>query len=149
MSRFKFRLATLQKLREATRNERRAELTRAADAQRVLQEQQRQVADEVAGMRDEIHRGSLPGWVNVDELTSAHRYRLVLEVQEHVLRQRAEEVAAEVERRRQALVEADRQVKVLDKLREKLRERHLRGEAAADQKETDEIARLGALREAD
>ena len=47
---------------------------------------------------------------------------------------------AEVERRRLALVEADRDVRVLEKLRERQRERHQAAAALEDVKALDEIA---------
>jgi len=49
-------------------------------------------------------------------------------------------LAEEIERRRQALVAADREVRLLEKFREKLQLRHRQEEAVADMKELDDLA---------
>jgi flagellar export protein FliJ len=54
--------------------------------------------------------------------------------------QQQQQVAQEVERRRLALVEADRQVRVLEKLREKKHEEYVRQEERRDQRLMDELA---------
>ena len=52
MARFKFQLATLLRLREATRDERRAELAEAFRADDVLVEQQEDATRQVSDLRD-------------------------------------------------------------------------------------------------
>jgi len=47
MGRFKFRLATLLRLRELARDERRAQLAQACRAQELLDEQRRRLAEEL------------------------------------------------------------------------------------------------------
>jgi flagellar export protein FliJ len=58
-----------------------------------------------------------------------------------------EQVRAEVERRRAVLVEADRQVRVLEKLREKQQSAHTQREDKLAQKILDEQAAIGFLRQ--
>jgi flagellar export protein FliJ len=53
------------------------------------------------------------------------------------------QVRAECERRRLALVEADRQVQVLEKLRARQQVAHQKQLARDETKELDELARLG------
>jgi len=135
---FHFRLRTLSRLLEAARDERRAEL---ADALRI--------DDALRGQIAELEENRLmarriqtlgAGPVDVDRLLEAQRYEatVIIEIR-HVEGQRIR-VAEEIERRRAALVEADRQVKVLEKLREKRREEHAAAESALEMKMLDEAA---------
>ena len=56
-------------------------------------------------------------------------------------------MAAEIERRRQALVEADREVRVLEKLRQRQAEQHRRDEDLREVKRLDEVASQQAFRQ--
>lgn len=148
MSRFTFRLAGLLRLRESTRDERRAALAEAFRVDDVLRRQMDRLDAEVAGLRDACRRAAGPGTVDLDHLVEAQRYETALRSQrEAILRQR-ETVAAEIERRRQALVEADRDVRVLEKLRERQLEQHTREEARREVKRLDEVAIHQVMREA-
>jgi flagellar FliJ protein len=135
---FRFRLQTLARLLESARDERRAEL---ADALRVEESIRAQLAeleqDRLLARRIQT-LGAGP--VDVDRLLEAQRYEatLIIEIR-HVEGQRIR-VAEEVERRRAALVEADRQVKVLEKLREKQQEEYAAAELAQEMKMLDEAA---------
>ena len=73
-------------------------------------------------------------------LLEAQRYQLALEAQARLLAEQAARLAEEVEVRRQAVVEADREVRVLDKLRERRLAQHHSAELAAEAKRLDEIA---------
>ncbi|HEX5446263.1 MAG TPA: flagellar export protein FliJ [Pirellulales bacterium] len=138
MARFQFRLATLLKLREAFRDERRAQLAEAL-----------RLGDELQLRRDEIEellreaqqsQAVSPGAFNVDRLLDATRYDVVLRVEKARLEGQQASVAAEIEKRREALVAADREVRSLELLRETQRERHNAEEETKTRKELDEIA---------
>jgi flagellar export protein FliJ len=64
----------------------------------------------------------------------------VLRAQQAALKNQAELLAQEVERRRERLVESDRQVRVLDKLDERKRHEHRQAAERAEVKEFDEVA---------
>jgi flagellar FliJ protein len=140
MPQFRYRLATLLRLRQSARDEKRAHLAEAYRAAQVLEERLAETEAEIADARRAAAEGAKPGAINVDQLVIAHRYELVLKAQRHVIVQQQQQVAQEVERRRLALVEADRQVRVLEKLREKQHEEHVRQEERRDQKLMDELA---------
>jgi len=147
MRRFQFRLTTLLRLREATRDERRMEIAQAYEARQILEQRAAEIAasrDEAdASRRDELRRGQ----VNVDRLVDAQRHLLALKGEALVLQQQAEALAQETQRRHEALVAADRDVRVLDKLREKHRQRHHRQRRRAETKRLDEIAQRRATAE--
>ena len=120
MPKFKFRLATLLRLREATRDERRAQLAEAYRVDDVLAAADcgrgrgtRRAPRAAAARRSGRARSTSIGW-STRSATNWRSRRLAAQ-----LEQQRQAVAAEIERRRQALVEANREVRVLEKLREK------------------------------
>jgi flagellar FliJ protein len=141
MARYRFRLATLLRLREAARDERRGELAEALRALDALRQSLEAVDRELAETR---RREAAPlGRVEVDVLVDAHRYELVLRLQRKEIERQVTLVAQEVDRRRQALVEADADVKVLEKLRETQKQRALVEEGRREIKLLDEVASRG------
>lgn len=148
MPKFNFRMSTLLKLREAARDERRAQLAQAFRADALLEQEQKRVEGELAAMQDELRRASGPGAVNVDRILDAQRFELALKAQKGQLAQQREQVGAEIERRRQALVEADREVRVLENLRERQRDRWREEESLRDIKRLDEVAQKREVEEA-
>lgn len=151
MSNFKFRLQTVLRLRQAVRDERRAELGRAQRAAEVLREQQERIAAEAienqnATRQMMTRQASSSSGVSVDGLLNAHRHALLLKAQSAQLTQQQNQIAAEIAKRQQALVEADRDVRVLEKLQEKGQVEHDLRELALEQRELDEIAVLRSFR---
>ena len=140
MAKFSFRLQTLLKLRKATRDKRLSRLTEAYRASDVLQQRLGEVQDDLRKLKGQTLREAEPGTINVDQLLDAHRYELVLNAHKHGISQQQEAVDAETDQRRQALLAADRQVRVLETLREKQVDRHRHEENRKQQKEMDEIA---------
>ena len=147
MATFKFRLATLLRLREATRDERRGQLAEAFRVDELLEAQLDRVGDESDWLRDRCRRVAGPGAVNVDQLVETQRYELALRAQQMQLTQQREQVAVEIERRRRALLAADRDVRVLEKLRDRQAENHRQAEHRLETKQLDEAAGLLAARE--
>lgn len=126
MAKFRFRLATLQKLREVHRDEMRTKLAEAIHAQQILEEQLAQIVADIDHLHATRRQAITNGQVQVDWLLEAQRFQDVLLAQQATKQEQMRLLTTEVERRRQAVVEADRQVKVLEKLRErKLSEFHL------------------------
>ena len=140
MASFQFRLETLQKLRQAERQQRRLELAQAFQADEFLQSQISTLVAEASQLRIRCQAAAGPGRLNVDELLDIHRYAVVLKGRTQVLRNQRARLQDEIERRRQALVEADRQVKVLETLREQQREQHRADGQRLEAKDLDEIA---------
>lgn len=136
--RFQFRLQTLLRLREAARDERREQL---AEVMRIDDALRKQLA-ELEELQSEARalQRLVVGRVDVDRLLEAQRYEAVVALEIlHVERQRAA-VAEEMNKRREALVEADREFKVLEKLREKRLQEHGAEVLAREMKVLDEAA---------
>lgn len=140
MARFRFRLQTLQRLREMHRDEMRARLAEAYQAERILSEQRAAVDAETAAISNARRQMIDGGTFDVNRMLDAQRYQLLLEAQSRTMAEQAARLAEEAETRRAALVEADREVRVLDKLRERRLAQHHAAAEAADAKRLDDIA---------
>lgn len=140
MAKFHFRLATLQKLRELHRDELRTKLAEAVKANQILEEQLTQVAAEIEHLQT-MQRGAMQGTqIDVDPLLEAQRYHGVLLAQQKTMHEQSRLLLAEIERRRQSVVEADRQVKVLEKLHDRKLAEFRQEQLRAEIKVLDEVA---------
>jgi flagellar export protein FliJ len=124
-------------------------LAEAFRADEVLAERLAEVDRELAELGEGYRRATLPGRVDVDCLIEFHRQDTLLRAaRQEQLRQR-NLLSAEIERRRQALVTADGDVRALEKLRER---QHVREAAAAlvgETKMLDEFAIAASARQSD
>jgi flagellar protein FliJ len=140
MAKYGFRLNTLQKVREAHRDQQRASLAEAFHAEQVLAENRAHLVAEEHELR-ELQRSAIDGqYLDVNRLLEAQRYELLLKAQGQELAKQAILLAAETERRRQTLVEADREVRVLEKLDERHHRAHVRDEQRVETKRLDDVA---------
>jgi flagellar protein FliJ len=144
MPKFKFRLATLLRLREATRDERQAELAEAYRADDILAERLENIHGELQAMLMGCRKAVGPGTVNIDLLIESQRYEVTLRAYEKQTLEQRKRLAAEIERRREALLAANREVRVLEKLREHQLENHRAEENRKDIKRLDEVAQQRA-----
>jgi len=140
-----FRLQSLLKLRQAARDRCREQLADAYRAEQVLAEREAAFRSEIAQARNLAVQQCQPGSLQVDGLLQAHRYELLVKAQLQQLVTQRTGVREETERRRQALVQADQEVRIL----EKLRDRHARERREAEEKQAgrqlDEIANRRTL----
>jgi flagellar protein FliJ len=140
MAKYKFRLNALQKVREAHRDQQRTSLAEAFRAEQMLAENRAQLVAEERDLR-ELQRSAIDGqYLDVNRLLEAQRYELLLKAQGQELAKQAMLLAAETERRRQTLVEADREVRVLEKLDERHRHAYERNEQRSETKRLDDVA---------
>jgi flagellar FliJ protein len=140
MPKYKFRLATLQRIREARRDRERAALAEAFHAEQVLAEHRAALETEQAELR-EMQRAATRGeYLDVNRLIEAQRYELVLKSRESELIQQQAAVEVEAERRRQVLVEAERDVRALEILDEHQRREHGQQRQRIEAKQLDEVA---------
>ena len=147
MAKFRFRLATLLRLREAARDQRRHVLAEAYRVDDVLRRRIEVAERELDALRQRTRQMAGPGAVNVDQLLEAQRYELALRAGQQQLDKQRQAVAEEIERRRHDLAEAGRDVRVLEKLREKQSRRHAIEEGRRDIKMLDEVAQRRAVQE--
>lgn len=143
--RFQFRLQTLLRIRETARDERREQLAEALRIDDTLRRKQAELEELRTEARSLQHLKI--GAVNVDRLLGAQRYEAIVASEiAHVEHQRAN-VAEEIGKRREALVEADRECKVLEKLRDARHAEYLTEQQRREMKILDEAAGRTARRE--
>jgi flagellar FliJ protein len=143
---FHFRLTTLLRLRLEARDERRAELAKALRAEGVLQQQQQTLAHEASDLLARSRSLVGPGEADLDALIQTQRYGLLLKSRSAQLAEQLAQVVAEVARRREALVEADREVRILEKLRDKQEAAERLADERRQQRLFDERGTLGYIR---
>ena len=143
MAKYKFRLNTLQKVREAHRDQQRGSLAEAFRAEQVLAENRAQLTVEERELRELQRSASQGQYLDVNRLLEAQRYELLLKAQSQELAKQAVLLAAETERRRQTLVEADREVRVLELLDKRHRRAH---ELEAQREETKRLDDVATVR---
>jgi flagellar FliJ protein len=140
MATFHFRLATLLRLREADRDERRAQLSDAQQAEAIVAGRIREMDREIAAIRQLGQLAAAPGKVDVDQLLDMQRYEIQLKIERTATEDQRQKVAQEVERRLERAIAADREVRILEKLRESQLVKHRSEEEKVDQKRFDELA---------
>ena len=140
MPKFHFRLATLLRLRETARDERRVQLAEAQQADVDLQHRLARLDAEQQQLQHECRAAAGPGAVDLSRLVEAQQYASALRAQAEELTRQRQTLAAEIDRRRQSLLEADRDVRTLEKLRENQSQAHRQQEDRQEGKRLDEAA---------
>ncbi|MCC7474661.1 MAG: flagellar export protein FliJ [Pirellulales bacterium] len=140
MAKYKFRLNTLQRVREAARDERRTALAEAFRAEQVLADRKTELAAEIAGLEALRRTASAGRYLDVNRMLEVQRYELLLRAQGQEIAKQEVLLAAETERRRQFLVEADREVRVLEKLDERYQKEFQVEQVRRETKRLDEVA---------
>jgi flagellar export protein FliJ len=147
MPKYKFRLETLRNVRQARRDERRIALAEAFQAGDLLDERQAELAAEQTELRTLQRSAGSGRFLDVNRLLEAQRYELVLKVRGQEIANQRALLETETERRRQALVEADRDVRALQLLDERQRREHQRQARRAEYKQLDETAAQRHIRQ--
>jgi flagellar FliJ protein len=140
---YKFRLATLLRLRESDRDERRLQLAEAQRAEAIVERRIAQIESDLRNLTNRFQSDLQPGQIDVDRLMESQRYELLLRAERQTATEQRRIVSEEVERRRELVVEADREVRVLEKLRERQLERHREEELRAEIQILDEVGIRG------
>ncbi len=140
MTKYKFRLQAVENVRAARRDQARAALAEAFHAERVLVENQAGLAAEQAGLLTLQRAVASEQHPDLGRLTEAQQYGLVLRSRQQELTKQQALLEVEVERRRRALVEAERDVRALELLDKRQRMAHAREERRAESKQYDEVA---------
>ncbi|MBX3414582.1 MAG: flagellar export protein FliJ [Pirellulales bacterium] len=147
---FRFRLTTLLKLREAARDERRNRLAEAHRAEDIVANRIREIDTELAEQRRVPVTATMPGKrIQLDSLLEAERYELLLRAERQSVERQRGEIVEEIERRRLALVAADREVRILERLRENQAEQFAAEMNRRDIQQLDEVAARRYWREDD
>jgi len=138
---FKFRLEPLIKIRGNELKECQAELAKAYEAQRKVEEYLRGIERELEEGATAARSLMQPGQaVNVDYLLGFRRQEMFLRANQNAAMEHLQKIGVEIERCRTAVVEANKELKIVEKLKEKRYEQYLEKEKKAETKIMDEIA---------
>ncbi len=145
MKKFRYRLEALLKVKEHIEKERQKELAVALTKVN-NQRDANSGLDQARSSTMDGQRSHLTGQLSVAEMLVYSRYIVKLKRDRLAGQECLIGLEHEAESRRQRLVEASRERQTHDKLKEKLREKHVKRIEDALQKDTDEVAITGFLR---
>jgi flagellar export protein FliJ len=140
MPRYQFRLEAVQKVRAARRDQSRAALAEAFQADEVLAANRAALDAEKEALRELQRAAAAKPYLDVNRLLEAQQYELVLRARQQELARQQSLLEIETERRRLALVEAERDMRVMELLDKRHRTAHQKRQERADIKQLDEVA---------
>ncbi|MFO0942212.1 MAG: flagellar export protein FliJ [Pirellulales bacterium] len=117
MSQFRFRLQSVQKLRERLRDEAADSLRQARLAIQKLNEQV-DVLQQEMGEQQKLQSGASEGVINTQRVLESQRYQLHLTGEILALKENISLIEQECERRQQLLIKREQDVRALEKLKE-------------------------------
>lgn len=138
---FTFRLEPLITIRDNVLKECQGELAKAYQARMILaealQDVEKQIEDGIITARSLMQTGQI---VKVDYLIGLRRQEMFLRANQNDLIQKIQIVDEEIERRRTAVTSANKELKIVENLKEKRFTKYLEEENKSDAKMMDEIA---------
>ncbi|MCC9605675.1 flagellar export protein FliJ [Blastopirellula sp. JC732] len=146
MADFRFRLATFLKLKIAARDQRQAELMEVLSIQDQLTREQEETEEMLKQTILEARQGCSIGRMNVDSLIVAQREMNHLRAVIAHKRSLQKKLAPHIEQRRTALLEAEKEVRSLEKLRERQEKRFHTEQERRESLQMDEIALIAFAR---
>lgn len=144
--RFRFRLEVVQRLRQVARDQQRRALAEAIAA---VQTSENHVDDLNRSLRDSLMHASTQQQgesLDLSALRAEQRHRAWLHEQLHLAGERVVQSHAELQRQRELLAEATKNLRVIEKLRERRWRRHLEEVQREEQAADDEAAASVVLR---
>jgi flagellar export protein FliJ len=147
MPNFKFQLQSLLSVRKQEHASRQVMLAQTLAAQRLIEARRDATEDELRRQQRRTRARAAPGRLDVASLATEQQYEASLRAELAALAQEADACQREVDARREAVLEANRDLRALEKLRERQHERHLSDEARAQAIELDEVAARNANRQ--
>jgi flagellar export protein FliJ len=146
MPEFQFRLSPLLTVRRRQRELRQTELADALGAGDRLEAQRAAVESELRDQHSRTRAGTAPGRIDAASLGTAGRYESELRTRLAALATEQVRMAAEIEQARQTLIEADRDVRALEKLRDRRFEEFQSDQRRAERALLDEMSLTAAQR---
>jgi flagellar FliJ protein len=146
MAQFKFNLKGVLRQRELAEDQRQRTFAEAQRAYAELEAQLKAMDDEVKAAGDDLRRNHLVGRIDVGYLAAHRRFGMAMQRKALAHAGRMAEAKAVLDAARAALVEAAKQRKMLEKLKEKRQSAWADDHARRDQAATDEVAQQIGVR---
>lgn len=124
MSRYRFQLESIRRLRMGHRDQQRQRLGEAIHAETLLEQQIQSVQQELVELKAQQRAVMSAGILDVNRLLDSQRYEMLVQAQLKTMAGQRQTLQAEVQRRRELLADAEKEVKVLDKLDERRQQEH-------------------------
>lgn len=140
MAKYNFKLEPVRRLRASHRDTLRGQLADAFEAARKLEAESKKLETELKELSHFRRQASAEKDFQVSRLLDSQRYEAQLKIDQRELLEKIKLVDQEIERRRTLVVNAEREVRVLDVLDERGREEHRRTGERREQNELDETA---------
>ncbi|HEX3850531.1 MAG TPA: hypothetical protein VHW01_06165 [Polyangiaceae bacterium] len=138
MPRFEFRWKSLLAVRQSELDQKRAELGAALAEERKLTLERTALEHQLSSQRQ--HRRLEPGQLDLSRVQADCRFESTIRSQLAAIESRQLALKSEIELRRKAALEADRQLRTLDKLRTRQLEQFASQSERAERKQLDEAA---------
>lgn len=140
---FRFRLEPLITIRDNILKEKQAELGKAYEARRIIEEKRKELEQELEAARDSgrqaIQTGSV---ISVEYLLGLRRQEMFLVAERDDCNEKIRMIDEAIEQRRAAVMEANKELKIVEKLKEKKRERFESEQTRLETVAMDEIASI-------
>jgi flagellar FliJ protein len=146
MAQFKFNLHAVLRQRERIEEQRRRELAEVQARYLAMEAQLRAMDDEVRAVTDDLRQNRLIGRVDLNFLSAHRRFTMAMQKRALVLAEQMAPVKQAVVAARAALVEAAKQRKIMEKLREKRLADWQTEQSRLDLAASDEIAQQIGVR---
>jgi len=138
---FKFQLEPLITIRDNELKKKQAELAKAYEARRRMEElgkkNDEEIAENLEAGRKMINAG---GEISADYLMGLRRQEMFLQAQRKKIRENIAMIDEEIERRRAAVIEANKSLKMVERLKEGRYEKYLLEECRKETAAMDEAA---------
>ena len=149
MAKFRFRLETYLRLKMAARDQCRADLAEVLRAEDQLRQHQVDIEREMEEHNTYVRSVSQKGTLNVDLIAASQSEFVFLKALRQEKLNLMQQLQPHIQQRRQALIDADHEVRTLERLKEQKHEQHQQWELALEAKQMDEIALGGFRRKGD
>lgn len=140
MKKFQFRLERIQKLRERTREQRKLSLAEAIQYRQRVEDQIEQLNQVRAEEKEALRQSLSGGAVTIEDVIRSQTFDGLLGRFSQQLGNQLQQVDVVVDQRRVQLMEAEKSVRILEKLEEKQHDRHEHAEERAERQILDELA---------
>ncbi|MGL4593231.1 MAG: flagellar export protein FliJ [Thermoguttaceae bacterium] len=137
---FRFQLDSLLSIRNSTLKEKQGALGKAYEARRIVEEKRFALAKDISDTLNSGREMIASGMISPDYLLGLRRHEAFLATQQQEVEQHLVLIDEEIERRLAAVVEANKELKMVEKLKEKRREKYVTEETRKEVVQMDEIA---------
>ncbi|MDR2117438.1 MAG: flagellar FliJ family protein [Planctomycetaceae bacterium] len=138
---FRFQLEPLITIRDNTLKEKQGELAKAYEARRIVEEKQQELKQELAENIVAGRQRLQTETIDIEFLLGLRRHEAYLNAQINDVQERLQQIDAEIELRRNAVLEANKELKMIEKLKEKRYEKYRAEENRKETIRIDEITR--------